>query len=268
MSLGIVIKAPEGIVLAAESRVTITVPPQTGGPAVFVSFDNATKLIAFSAPNEYVGSVTYGLAAIGQRTAHSFIPEFESGLPQKRLSVEEFAQRLGQFYLEQWKSTIPPGYNGPQMEFVVAGFNADEPYGRVYMVRIPNQPTPDEHQKGTDNFGVSWGGQMDVVNRLLLGYDPRLVDTASRALNLDPTQQDTLRKALSTLSMPVPINAMPLQDCVDLAILFVRTTISAQALSAGIRGCGGPIDVATITRREGFAFVQRKSITGEYKSTD
>ncbi len=31
----------------------------------------------------------------------------------------------------------------------------------------------------------------------------------------------------------------------------------------GIRGCGGPIDVATVTRRDSFRFVQQKKITGE-----
>ena len=44
MSLGIVIKSPEGIVLAAESRVTLTVNGQNGQPSHMVNFDNATKL--------------------------------------------------------------------------------------------------------------------------------------------------------------------------------------------------------------------------------
>lgn len=63
--------------------------------------------------------------------------------------------------------------------------------------------------------------------------------------------------------MPIPLQAMPLQDCVDLAIFFIRTTAEAQRLTFGIRGVGGPIDVATITRREGLRFVQRKKVVGE-----
>jgi hypothetical protein len=58
--------------------------------------------------------------------------------------------------------------------------------------------------------------------------------------------------------MPIPIQAMALQDCVDLAVLFIKTTILGQNLTVGIRGVGGPIDVAIITRREGFKFVQKK----------
>jgi hypothetical protein len=64
--------------------------------------------------------------------------------------------------------------------------------------------------------------------------------------------------------MTIPLAVLPLQDCVDLALFFIRTTIVAQQLTVGIRGCGGSIDVATITRREGLRFVQRKRIVGEY----
>lgn len=66
--------------------------------------------------------------------------------------------------------------------------------------------------------------------------------------------------------MSIPLAAMPLQDCVDLAIFFIRTTITAQRLTLGISGCGGPIDVAIITRREGLRFIQRKQIVGEIGS--
>ena len=97
MSLGIVIKSPEGIVLAAESRVTLTVNGQNGQPSHMVNFDNATKLFSFKAPHNHIGVVTYGQAAIGQRTAHSFVPEFESTLPEERLTVAEMAQRISDF---------------------------------------------------------------------------------------------------------------------------------------------------------------------------
>ena len=63
--------------------------------------------------------------------------------------------------------------------------------------------------------------------------------------------------------MHIPYTFLPLQDCIDLAILFIRTNIEAQRLAADERGCGGPIDIATITRLDGFTFVQEKTIKGE-----
>src|SRR5207249_1518933 len=100
-------KAPEGLVLAAESRVTLTATPPAGGNTLYVSFDNATKLLSFSEPNTAVGAVTYGQAAIGLRTAQSFIPEFEAALPDDRLATADFARILSDFFVAQWKANVP-----------------------------------------------------------------------------------------------------------------------------------------------------------------
>jgi len=261
MSLGIVIKGPEGMVLAAESRVTLGV--QLADQQIHVNFDNATKLLSFSPPNTAVGVVTYGLAAIGLRAAHSFIPEFEAELPQERLPVQNFAQRLSDFFMRQWQATMPADFDGPGMTFVAGGFDEGEAYGKVFLFEIPRRPTPTEQQPNPGEFGITWGGQRDVVDRLIQGFDHRLPEITATTLHLQPQQVETLLQSLRVLQMSLPLAAMPLQDCVDLAIFFIRTTITAQRLTVDIRGCGGPIDVATITRREGLRFVQRKQISGE-----
>ncbi|MGV8143254.1 MAG: hypothetical protein ACP5OJ_01395 [Methanothermobacter sp.] len=258
MSLGIVIKGPEGLVLAAESRITLTA--DEAGNKIPVSFDNATKLISFSEPNSSVGVVSYGLAAIGLRTPHSFLPEFESQLSDERLKIKEFTQKLSDFYMEQWKnSEMPRDYSGPPMSFVVAGFDEGEPYGKVFLFEIPYQPVPEQRNPGENEFGITWGGQREIVDRLIMGLDPNLAEYLNKKNMIKPE----LKGLLTSLQMQIPLAAMPLQDCVDLAIFFIRTTITAQHLTVGIRGCGGPIDVATITRREGLKFVQKKHITGE-----
>lgn len=263
MSLGLVIKAPEGVVLAAESRVTLAA--NLAGQQLPIFFDNATKMFGLEAPNNYVGVVTYGLAAIKERTAHSFLPELEATLKQEgagRLSVEAMSRRLSDFYMGQWAAAgMPTPYQGPQMTFLVSGFDDDEPYGRTYQVDLPVRPTPVEQNPGS--FGITWGGQREFVDRLIQGYDARLWELLKREAQLDDNDVQTLKGACSDLQMKLPLNAMALQDCVDLALFFVRTTIAAQELTVGVRGCGGHIDVATVTRREGLQYVQRKKIRGE-----
>lgn len=265
MSLGIVVKAPEGLVLAAESRVTLTaIAP--GQPPIHVNFDNATKLLSFGGHHTFVGAVTYGQAAIGLRTAHSFIPEFEATLPDERIAVEKFAGEMSAFFMDQWRQSgqqIAAGV--PDMTFVVAGFDEDEAYGRVYEFGIPRMPDLQPRNTSQDEFGITWGGQREVVDRLLRGYDYRLLDVLRQQLALDPGQVEKLEAALAPLGMQVPLQALPLQDCIDLAIFFIRTTIAAQELTVGVRGCGGSIDVATITRREGLAWIQQKQIHGEFR---
>jgi hypothetical protein len=153
---------------------------------------------------------------------------------------------------------LPPGV--PPMIFVVGGFNDGEPYGRVYQFAIPTEPNPVEQHPS--NFGITWGGQREIVDRLIRGYDERAVGITRSSLNLTQQQIDQLTQAFSSLQMQIPIQLLPLQDCIDLSLFFVRTTIEAQRLTVGIRGCGGNIDIGIITRR-GFEWVQEKKLHGE-----
>lgn len=261
MSLGVVIKGPEGIVLAADSRVTLTAE-RSGSTPIQVNFDNATKLLRLSEPHTFLGAVTYGVAVIGLRTAHSFMPEFDFELnaSKKRLSILEYANLLSRFFLKQWQKAGMPD-NTPSMIFIVGGYDPDAAYGNVYVIDIPRNPTPVEQNAGDAEFGMTWGGQLQVASRLIHGYDPALPSLLKDALGLDDEVVDSLLRTLKQrLEFTIPYQVLPLQDCVDLANLMVRTTIDAQNLAIGIRGVGGPIDVATITRTDGLEFVQRKSI--------
>ena len=205
MSLGIVIKGPEGLVLAAESRVTIGAK-LSQGQDIPLNFDNATKVLSFGLPHEYVGAVTYGLAAIGLRTAHSFLPELVSRLPDKRLPVEEFAAELSEFFMQQWHTIEPEHHEGLNMTFVVGGFDEGESYGRVFLFEIPETPTPAERNP-VETFGITFGGQKELVYRLLYGYDENLLEIISNILNPNPKQVQALTKALEQLNMRIPLPA-------------------------------------------------------------
>ena len=265
MSLGIVIKGPEGIVLAADSRLTLTA--QTPQGPIHVNYDNATKLLSFNKPHNYVSVVTYGQAAIGLRTASSYLPEFENTLKEERLPVKAFAERLSTFFLEQWRKEMPGDYKGPNMTFVVGGFSEGDAYGQVFLFEIPGSPEP--RRQYDSGFGITWGGQREIVDRLMQGFDGRIIQILTQKLNLQEEDTQKLHNLLKQeLQLPVPIQAMALQDCVDLSVFFLRTTMWAQNLTIGIRGVGGAIDVATITRREGFRFIQKKEIVAERSNTN
>lgn len=267
MSLGILIKAPEGLVLAAESRVTLTA--QMGVNSLNVNFDNATKLFCFHEPFDRIGVVTYGMATIGFRTAQSFIPEFESTLTKEDAGIKigDFAKRLSDFFLLQWKKSMPADFPINQdMVVNVAGFDDGEPYGKVFSFYIPRLPEPVEQNpivNGQHQFGITYGGQREIVDRLIFGYDPRIFEILTHQFQLDPAKLQELQRSLLPLTLQLPIQVMPLQDCVDVALLFLRTTIDAQKLTFGLRGCGGAIDLAIITRNNPLQFIQKKSITGE-----
>jgi hypothetical protein len=149
------------------------------------------------------------------------------------------------------------------MTFAIGGYDEDKPYGSVYIVEIPRRPVPVEQSR--NDFGITFGGQGEHSIRLIQGYDPRMLDIAKQMFSLSDQQITQLRGALAPLMLGIPYGLLPLQDCVDLAVFLIHTTVSAQKLSLGIRGVGGSIDVAVITRREELRFIQQKELIGEGK---
>jgi hypothetical protein len=270
MSLGIAFKSPEGIVLAADSRVTLTGQIQQPNQPITLlpsTYDNASKLLKVKG-QDFVGAVTYGVGAIGQtepRTAHSYMPDFAQELKDEgRLGVQDFAERLSKFFLDKWNEQKMPTNLGQDMVFFVGGYDEVATYGKVFEIHIPSKPTPLEWHKG--QFGLVWGGQREYADRVIHGFDGRLPELTKNFLNLDDKKRDELQKHLqSQLQAPVPFAFLPLQDCVDLAIFLIKTTITMQHWLVGVRGVGGAIDVAVITQEKGFSDIQKKEIRGEEK---
>lgn len=280
MSLGIAFRGPEGIVLAADSRVTLmTQIPGQQNLIIPSTYDNATKLLQVKCQT-HVGAVTYGIGALGAqrdfRTANSLMPEFEDYLRSQpsvrrlqdgsidRLTVEEYATQLSSFFLNQWNTRMPP--SAPNMPiqdiaFLVGGYDNNQPYGRVFEFQVPTRPRPRETLPQI--FGLTWGGQREFVDRLLRGFDDRLPMMTQQFLHLDDPQRDALIQHFEqTLGVPIPYQFLPLQDCVDLSIFLIRLTIGIQYWFTGLRGVGGEIDVATITRIDGFQPIHLKKVTG------
>jgi len=272
------IKGSEGIVLAADSRVTLfntqpqaPVPNASAGtpPLTMVipaTFDNATKILtAKAAAQSHVGAVTFGVGAImtaaGPRTMQSFMPEFEKELKAaktERLPVDEFAKALSEFFLRSWNTYVnrPPN-PGEDINFFVGGYDDSAAYGRAFSFAIPNSPTPAEQNGGPGQFGITWGGQGELVSRLLSGYDmgilPLLPDNQRAALKQQMDQR---------LAAGIPYQFLPLQDCIDLATFLIKSTIEFQKFRTSVRGVGGHVEVATVTSDSEFQFVSGRRLKG------
>jgi hypothetical protein len=241
---------------------------QPNGQVHFAHFDNAIKMLSFSG-QPHVGAVVYGTAAIGSppRTIHGFLPEFEERLSEKyssgeRGTVVDIARELGKFYSEQWQQLgMPAPANGiDPMVFIVAGFDESEAYGRVYQVTVPTAIEPVEQNAGTD-FGICWGGQGELVYRLMNGFDPRALAIAKDYLDLDDTQLKELETRWRTqLTLGIPSQFLPLQDCVDLSSFLVNMTAVVQTWTVGVQGVGGAVDVAIITRTDGLRAIRQKTV--------
>ncbi len=261
MTLCIVINGYDGIVLAAESRTSALLDSQAFGRMHVPRDDAAEKLFRFKPPNTAVGVVIHGTGAIDEKPVSRFMPDFEATLPEQRLSVQDFAQRLSDFFMQQWQTMMPADYKGPDTSFVVAGFDPGLSKSKVLSFDIPGKR--EVIKKTVDIQGqraeIYWGGQYGFIERLIRGLGQGLLEEISQHCDFQLEQNQPLLEALK--KQEIHIIAGKLQEYKDLAIFLIQVTIDAQRiLTPWNISCGGPIDVATITRYEHFKFIQRKQV--------
>ena len=129
---------------------------------------------------------------------------------------------------------------------------------------VPSSPDPEPRNAGDNDFGMTWGGQIEVASRLIKGFDEGVAGILAHELRIPIDGVNAaLGVARENLELKIPYNVLPLQDCIDLSIFLIRSTIAAQKLSVMVRGVGGPIEVATVTRTSPLTFIQQKKLVGE-----
>ena len=128
-----------------------------------------------------------------------------------------------------------------------AGYDEGDPEGHVYTVITPADLEPAEQHDSAG--GITTIGARELIDRLRFGFDPPLLDIGALA---GIQHRDSLHLA-------IPVHALPVAACVDLAAFLMSFTIAAQSITTAVQGCAGAIDIATITADEGLTFVRRKA---------
>ena len=264
MTVAINLVVPDGIIYAADSRETYT----NARGDVRVGSDHAHKVFQLG---PRIGAVTWGWAFLCGRNIHSHVNDFVVSQSGKNRTIEETAKDLGQYFTEQYQKHIKGGGRPVEpnlyaLGFLVGGFDQGNQSGKVFEVQIPQISESNFRLiRTTDTSpGAGWRGNTLAISRLMKGFDPRIFELSGAT--------PELRKNLDEAKLDYNLNywALTSQDAVDLAIFLAHTTIQMLRFSDGIRmapgdsaKCGGPIDVAVIDPRDGFVWVQRKTLRGE-----
>lgn len=136
--------------------------------------------------------------------------------------------------------------------------------GHLQDVRVPGPDGAALFPSGpaTSNTGTTWRGQVDVINRLLHGFDVEAFEAGKVEVSGD------VASALQGLAYKL-IPPLAVQDAIDCAAFLIRTTIDMQRFSDGIRtepdgtgipGCGGPIRILHVGRND-VKWVSRPLLT-------
>ncbi len=163
-----------------------------------------------------------------------------------------------------------------QLQFVLAGYDKDGTHS-VYTIYIPGE-TPeagrDSKVKGKE-YGANWIGQINVISRIVLGFDGRIGSLPFIQKSAGDIGQDAVQQQLRSLEYVIQWGTMTLQDAIDFCKLAIETTTAIQRFSDGIQadpgdmpGVGGPIDMAVITPKKGFVWINKKNLKLGNKEID
>jgi Proteasome subunit len=243
--------SPDGIVLAADSRTTLS-----DGQRHRISTDAADKVFEL---NQSFGVATYGMAGIGARTISGLMDEFIATTDDDVCAnVETFARALGAFFHDRYLAADnPPDPGGWPLGFIIAGYD-ESGIGHFWEVGIPG-PAVERTPVNTADRGTLWRGQADVIGRLIKGVDWNALQAAE--VTFEESVAEQLRKLEYIVLQPVT-----LQDAADMASFLVRTTIDMQRFSDGtalaqglIPGCGGSTQMLAV-KRSGVEWINKRRL--------
>ena len=234
MSLVVTVYVPSGIVMAADSRMSVQRSEERmeGEQKLLVQqqlvlSDNAYKVVELTGSG--VGISIYDAGIINNQPADSHVHRFE----EEALSPEDDVLSVGEKFLEYFQRTFP----GIAVGYHVAGYRQENrtsvPYVLVgHTVREPGMRRVNADDEGKVQYGITRAGDTLIANRLI---DPN-------HLPLFP--------------------AMPLQDAVDYAVHLIRATIDTMRFEPRFPSVGGAVDVLVVTP-EGLRWVRRKELRGQ-----
>ena len=159
---------------------------------------------------------------------------------------------------DRFKQLDPVPQGG--FDYWIGGYSSGQELGEIWRIHI-NKGACEEPilEAGTDvSDTINWGGQPEAISRLILGYGQELPSALLDA-GLSEEQLPALMEHIThNTQTPIVSAAMPTIDAIDLARFLVETTKNYVKFLPGGNTVGGAVDIATVTKHEGFKWVNRK----------
>ncbi len=204
MTINVAVKCPDGVVLGADSLVTIST---SGAPIALVPF--YTKL--FPVGSYAAGAMLNGAGAVGGRDIQTLVADFAESYeaPDNNYSLAALAEGLRDFV--QHEIQVRAAGQNPLLEIIVAGYSRGASaegrrYGEVYSLKWENAPAVIRSKYSTDEeFGTHYGGQPQALDRFQYGLDDWMLgDMLSRREQLFEQVQDYIVEHLRGRGHNIP----------------------------------------------------------------
>lgn len=265
MTIAIALKVTDGVVLGTDSAASLL----GDGDRYYNIFHNAEKTfhLARGLP---VGVMTYGLGSLAGLSIGSLVRSLRSRLEGASPAHGDWVLQPASYTLSQVAASVTrffydelyqPTHAGsrtsrlPALGFMIAGFSAQADHPEVWTVEIRDGECagPVLVLGPADAGRLAWRGESEALDRLLYG-----ANAAARVRMMVRGLTEESAAALLEDEENLATPAMPMQDAIDLVRYLADVTTGFARFRMGPPTVAGPIDIAAITRHQGFRWIARK----------
>src|SRR5258706_2681255 len=239
MSIAVLIGVHDGLVLAADSASTLSMPAPPGaivpgGNMVANVYDNANKIFNL-VKGQPIGCITFGTGNIGNASIGTLIKDLRKKLTDaprdmafdvNQYTMEGVAKTLAKFLGDECEKLEQPAKLNTNLGLLLGGYSKPGNLGESWLAEIQKGvPHPPKKLRPDHEVGLSWGGMTEVLQRIIVGFSPQLFQVLAQVMQ--PPQDPAvlagqLQPVLAAqLQAPLVFAPMPIQDVIDLARFFV-----------------------------------------------
>lgn len=278
MTVAVMVKVFDGVVLATDSASTATLT-FADGREVDQVYNNANKLFHLHRGLP-IGAMTWGLGNVADANIATIAKDLRRRLmgenpaldqwkiDPESYSIQEVAERaIDMMFEERYQRAFPVGEEAPDtpLGFLIAGYSGANDQAEAWIFHIESnetRPVP-TCVAGPDNHGWAAYAQPQATVRLLKGFDPSILSVLGSVLDDDAMHKVAAAlgadgNSNNPLEANVALPSMPIADAIALARYLGDVTVGYSRFNFGTDSVGGPVEVAAITRHEGFKWVSRK----------
>jgi hypothetical protein len=255
MTVIVSVKINDGIVLASDSAATF------GTGQIYHHAEKIVNLVK-GVP---IGVMVTGAGGIESESITTILKDLRRRLSGKdneysdwkldtdKYTVQYVAMKVADILKEKSSADT-------SMKLRIAGYSSGRPLPELWDLTIHQGQFHDMVcVRDEDGWGVNWDGDYEALNRLILGFPTNFMQVVQN-LGIPEQRLGDADNVTSELYNHMALPSMPIHDAIDLARYLVETAIGFVRFSVfrQPKTVGGPIEIAAITKHEGFKWIQRK----------
>ena len=264
MSLIVTVYVNDGIIMASDSRTTLTNTIKEKSSTIINQFPLSDSTFKTFLCCNNCGISTCGAASYNNKPITGFIEKFIQDFIKKDTPVADMPQMLLDYFdkIDSKSVTI----------FHICGYEKNDTIFTQHAYRVITGPNKGIFElTQNESCGALWNGEDVYLTKLLKGQiiNPQFIPVDNLSIRMQNSSEITIPKALVINTEGIELYSdakiafeyMSLQDAIDFAKYAIETTVKTMQFQAVAKTVGGPIDILSITP-SGAKWIKHKQITG------